>query len=235
MNEPLVLIPGLMCDARVFGPQLAALSPERSLFVGQINIGERIEDIASALLDKLPQKFALAGLSLGGIVAMELMRRAQDRVTRVAFMDTNTLAETPTTAAEYEPVLIKLKAGKVDEVVDMVMRPEFLAQGPYRAEVLALFRDMAHNIGPEAASRQIRAIQRRRDYQSALRRCKVPAMVLCGQEDGLTPPKRHEIMAKLIPGGVFQIIEGGGHLPTLEQPDVTTQMLRAWLNMPAAG
>ncbi len=92
MGEPLVFLPGMMCDARLFGPQLAALSPDYTLTVAPITKGNRVEEIASGLLDTLPRKFALAGNSMGGIVAMELLRRAPDRI---ALMATNALAETP--------------------------------------------------------------------------------------------------------------------------------------------
>src|SRR6056297_3178186 len=103
MQEPVVLLPGMLCDARLYGPQLAALSPHHAVTVAPITGGERIEEIASGLLDLLPKRFALAGLSMGGIVAMEILRRAGDRVTRIALMDSNPLAETPQSSADLEP------------------------------------------------------------------------------------------------------------------------------------
>lgn len=232
MREPLVFLPGMMCDARLFGPQLAALSPAYTLMVAPITGGERIEEIASGLLDALPRKFALAGLSMGGIVAMEILRRAPDRITRIALMDTNALAETPQSAADYEPAIIKAKSGRLAEAVPEFMPPDALAQGPQRGEVMALLADMAENIGAEAVVRQARALQRRRDQQATLRRCKVPALVLCGAEDGLTPVKRHSFMADLIPYARLCVIDGAGHLPTLEQPDAVTEAMLDWLKQP---
>ncbi|MBC7181465.1 MAG: alpha/beta hydrolase, partial [Roseovarius sp.] len=91
-SEPVVFLPGMMCDARLFAPQMTALSPDMAVTVAPITGGDRIEEIASDLLDVLPRRFALAGLSMGGIVAMEILRRAPDRVTRLALMDTNALA-----------------------------------------------------------------------------------------------------------------------------------------------
>lgn len=232
MREPLVFLPGMMCDARLFGPQLAALSPDYTITVAPITKGDRIEEIASGLLDALPGKFALAGLSMGGIVAMELLRRAPDRISRIALMDTNALAETPQSAANYEPLIIKAKSGRLADVVAEVMPPDALAPGPYRAEVMALLVDMAENIGSITLIRQIRALQRRRDQQATLRRCKVPALVLCGEHDSLTPIKRHTFMAELIPYAELKVIEGAGHLPTLEQPEATTEALLDWLKQP---
>lgn len=232
MQDALVMLPGMMCDARLFGPQLTALSRDHAVTVAPITGGDRIEEIASGLLDVLPRRFALAGLSLGAIVAMELLRRAPDRISRIALMDTNALAETPQSAANLEPLIMKIKAGRLDEFVEAILRPGVLASGPDRAGIVALVKDMAAHIGPEAVVRQVRAMQRRRDYQAVVRKCKVPALVLCGAEDGLTPVKRHSFMADLIPYAKLAVIDGAGHLPTLERPEAVTEALRVWLRQP---
>ncbi|MEO1140550.1 MAG: alpha/beta hydrolase [Pseudomonadota bacterium] len=232
MQEPLVFLPGMMCDARLFSPQISALSPEMPVTVAPTSNGDRIEEIASGLLDHLPRKFALAGLSMGGIVAMELLRRAPERVSRIALLDTNSLAETPQTAADYEPLITKLKAGLLDQAASSILRPEYLAPGPARGHVLNTVAQMAENLGCEAIIRQARALQRRRDYQATLRKCRVPALVLCGVHDTLTPVKRHEFMAGLIPYAELALVQDAGHLPTLEAPDAVTAALRVWLKQP---
>ena len=233
-SDPVVFLPGIMCDGRVFTWQINDLSRDMPVMVAPITGGDRIEEIASGLLNVLPRRFALAGLSMGGIVAMEILRRAPDRVTRIALMGTNSLAETPQSAAGYEPFIIKLRAGPLADAVQMLVRPDVLAPGPERAEVLALVSHMAQAIGADAIIRQTRALQRRRDYQAELRRCKVPALVLCGEHDGLTPVKRHIFMAELIPNAELAVIAEAGHLPTLEQPEATTAALRRWLCQPLA-
>ncbi len=232
MRDPVVFLPGLMCDLRVYGPQLIDLGRELSVAVAPVSDGERIEQIASNILNHLPAKFALVGLSLGGVVAMEILRRAPNRVTRIALMSTNSLAETPQSAADYEPSIIKLRSGQMNEAVQALIPSEHLAPGVERATIVGQLGEMAANVGADAIIRQIRALQRRSDYQPVLRRCKVPALVLCGEHDGLTPVKRHSFMAELIPDAELKVIEGAGHLPTIEQPEATTQALRAWLNLP---
>lgn len=232
MNEPLVLVPGLMCDARLYAPQIEALSRERSVMVACTTRGERIEEIASDILMACPAKFALAGLSMGGIIAMEILRRAPERVTRIALMDTNAQAETPQTAAGYEPMIVGVKAGRLDEVMRGFMKPDYLAPGPARVEVMAQMAEMARDLGPEVFIRQVRALQRRRDQQATLRKCKVPALVMCGAHDQLTPLKRHEFMAELIPYAKLRVIKDAGHVPTLETPEATLEALREWMGQP---
>ncbi|MFT4961429.1 MAG: pimeloyl-ACP methyl ester carboxylesterase [Paracoccaceae bacterium] len=229
MIEPLVLIPEMMCDVRVFLPQLIAMTPGRAVMVAPITRAERIEDIAKNLLHQLPERFALAGLSMGGVVALEVLRRVPERVSRICLMSTNPLAETPAAAAMREPMIIGAAAGRLDDVMRETMPLEHLASGPERLNVLNLVYEMARDLGPDVFVAQSRALQRRPDQQGTLRRCKVPALVLCGEQDILTPPKRHEFMANLIPNATLAILPGAGHLPTLEQPELTTEALQNWL------
>lgn len=232
MTEALVLLPGMMCDARIFEPQINILTRERAVMVAPVTLGERIEEIASNIIDQLPQRFALAGLSMGGIVAMEILRRVPDRITRLCLMDTNPLAETPPEAAAREPMIVGVRAGRLDEVMREAMKPDYLAPGPGRMAVLNTVYAMAADLGPEVFIRQQRALQRRRDQQSTLRKCKVPTLVLCGAHDRLTPVKRHSFMAELIPTARLEVIEEAGHLPPLEAPEATLRALRGWMEMP---
>lgn len=232
MNEPLVLLPGMMCDARLFTPQIEAFSADRAVMVAPITQGERIEEIASDVLQAAPAKFALAGLSMGGIVAMEMLRRAPERITRVALMDTNPLPETPQVAADREPQIIGVRAGRLEEVMREEMKPNYLAPGVRRVDVLNIVMAMARDLGPDVFVRQSRALQRRRDQQRTLRELKIPTLVLCGAHDALCPVKRHEFMAELIPYARLHIVAEAGHMPTLEQPEETTGVLNEWLQQP---
>lgn len=229
MTDPVLFLPGMMCDARLFQPQITALSGERAVQVAPITRGERIEEIASDVLVNAPPKFALAGLSMGGIVAMEVYRRAPDRVTRIALMDTNPLEEAPAYAALRDPQMARVKAGLLEEVMRDEMKPNYLAPGPGRPAVLGLVMEMALSLGPEVFIRQSRALQRRRDQQKTLRQIDVPALILCGEHDALCPIKRHTFMAELIETAELRVIEDAGHLPTLEQPDYVNDALQEWL------
>ncbi|HSG54709.1 MAG TPA: alpha/beta hydrolase [Paracoccaceae bacterium] len=221
-----------MCDSRLFARQIEDMSRDMAVMVAPITQGERIEEIASNLLSQLPLKCALVGHGLGGMVAMELLRRAPERITRIALMNTHAQAETPQEAAAREAQIVGARAGRLADVARGLLPGSALGPGPERARVVQRYVDMALALGPEVFVRQSRALQRRRDQQGTLRRCKVPALVLCGAHDSIAPVKRHSFIAELIPHAVFQVIESAGHLPPLEAPEEITEALRTWLRQP---
>ncbi|WP_170417508.1 alpha/beta fold hydrolase [Ruegeria atlantica] len=233
MIEPLVLLPGLMCDARVFAPQIDHFSRQRAVTVAPVSLGERIEEIASGLLDQLPHRFALAGLSMGGVVALELARRAPDRISRLCLMATDAQADTPQIAATREEHMVGAKAGRLEEVMRKIIGSDTLAPGPRRVPILNDVITMALDQGPDVFERQMRALQRRADQQGALRMIKCPTLVLCGACDLLTPVRKHAFMADLIPDAELKVVEDAGHLPTLETPQVVNEALEAWLSTPS--
>lgn len=229
MNEPLVLLPGMMCDARLFGPQIMAFGSERAIHLPPIGQHERIERIAVDVLNGAPDTFALAGLSFGGMIAMEVARIAPDRVTRLALMDTNPLKETPQVAADREPEIVRIMAGLLPEVMREKITEFHVADGPQHDEVVELILAMAMDQAEGVFVRQSRALQRRLDQQSTLRKLSIPTLVLCGEQDAVCPVKRHEFMAELIPTAELRVISEAGHFPPLEQPEATSHALRDWL------
>lgn len=230
--EPLVFLPGMMCDGRLFGPQVAALSGHHPITMMPMTRGDSIEAIARQVVAAAPPRFALLGLSMGGIVAMELARLIPERITRLCLMDTNPMPETPSKKAEREPQIIRVQAGRLREVMGEEMKPNYLAPGPQRADVLRLVMEMAETLGPEVFVRQSRALQKRPDQQRTLRTLKIPTLVMCGRDDRLCPVQRHEFIAHLIPKARLEVIEEAGHLPVLEQPEVVNEILADWLAEP---
>ncbi len=229
MPAPLVLLPGMMCDARLFAAQAAAFSSQRTIVQGTLTRGRTMTELAEAVLGDAPKEFALAGLSRGGIGAMEMMRLAPERITRLALMDTNPLAETPETAANREPQIVAARAGRLEAVMRDEMKPRYLAPGPLQFEVLNTVMEMAKALGPDVFVRQSRALQKRPDQTETLKKIAVPTLVMCGRHDALCDVRRHEFMRDLIPGAVLEVVEDAGHLPPLEQPDATTAALERWL------
>lgn len=226
---PLLLIPGHMCDARMWGPQIAAFSGARTVHLPQIAGADGMAALAGTILRDAPPRFALAGLSMGGIVAMEVLRQAPDRVERIALLDTNPLPEAEAVKAGRRDRMARVAQGHLPAIVREEMKPMYLAEGPGTQPVLDLCYDMALSLGPEVFLRQSRALMDRPDQRETLRACQRPALVLHGAEDRLVPLDRARLMAELMPGARLEIIPGAGHLPVLEQPDATNAALRRWL------
>jgi pimeloyl-ACP methyl ester carboxylesterase len=224
---PLVLIPGMMCDARMWG------GIDRDLGVPVIHHlptqAETMKGLAALFLANAPPRFALAGLSMGGILAMEIVRQAPDRVERLALLDTNPRAETPDVQARRAPQIARALAGDLEGVMRDDMKPNYLAESPRKADILDLCLDMALALGPQVFARQSCALRDRADQHATLAAFSGPALVLMGGEDRLCPLDRHELMHDLMPQSRLHIIPHAAHLPPLEQPDATTRALRDWL------
>ncbi|WP_439144284.1 alpha/beta fold hydrolase [Planktotalea sp.] len=218
----LVLLPGMMCDGRLF----QHMPHNRCLDISQ---HDTVEALASDVLRNTPETFALAGLSMGGIVAMEVIRQAPERVTRLCLMDTNCEAETEQIKAMRQPQIDKAMAGKLDSVMRDEMKPNYLANGQRRGEVLDLCMEMALDLGPDVFARQSAALRDRPDQKKTLVNWDKPTLILTGAEDRLCPLHRHELMAELMPQATLTIIQDAGHLPTLERPIETHAALERWL------
>lgn len=226
---PLVLIPGMMCDGRLFGPQITALGHRRAIHIAPITEHDSTAALAAALLAGAPPRFALAGLSMGGIVAMEVMAQAPERVERLALLDTNPRSELPEVQARRGPQIERVRAGGLAGVMQGEMMPHYLADAAGQPDLLDLCLTMALDLGPDVFARQSLALRDRPDRQDTLTAVAVPTLLLCGREDRLCPLERHELMHRLVPGSDLTIIEGAGHLPTLERPEETTAALVRWL------
>ncbi len=232
MKEAVLFVPGMMCDARVFTPQIEHLSRDHTVHVASVTQGESIREMAANVIHQAPGRFALVGLSMGGIVAMEILRRVPERVTRIALISTSPLPETPEQASWREPQIIQAQTGRFEEALRGAMSPDNLAPGAGRTRVLERLDEMAYDIGVATFIRQSRALQRRPDAQKTLRMTKAPALVMCGEHDKMTPVRRHSFMAELIPYAELVVLDDAGHIPTLETPEKVNLALRAWLDLP---
>ncbi len=231
-SETLVMIPPLLCDARIFEAQIATLSRRQAVMITPATCGERMEEIASQILTWAPARFALMGMGLGGMIAIEILRRAPERVTRVALVSTSAQADTPEAAAARETQIIAARAGRWEDVLRHEINSTWMAPGTDRVALVRDLTQMGQDLGPEAYIRQARALQRRKDQQATLRQITQPAAVICGRHDGQYHLKRHEFMAEMIPYAQLDVIEGAGYLPSLEAPDAMTDALERWMNQP---
>ena len=225
---PLVLIPGFMCDARLFGPQIAALGQDREV-IATVPTQNTVTGMASAILDAIPGRLCVGGLSMGGIVALEILRQAPDRIERLALMDTTPLADAPQNYDIRNRQIKDVHAGRLVDVMREELKPAYLVDSPNKKDLLELCTDMAQALGPEVFEAQAIALRDRTDAQGALANAPKHTLILHGAEDRLCTPERHQLMHELAPHSTLVSIENAGHLPTLEQPAATIHALQNWL------
>ena len=219
---PLVLLPGSGCTA--------ALWSRLDLPAGSVTPlleADTLDGEVDRLLGVLPERFALAGLSLGAIVAMALVRRAPERVSRLCLMSTNPYAPTP---AQHEAWAEQRKVLRTDgaRVLQESLLP--VLRSPVRTDLDAEILAMADALGAETYAAQCRLQDTRVDERPGLSRVRCPTLVVAARDDRLCPVERHEEIARLVPGAELVVLEGCAHLSPLEQPEVLSGHLRRWLS-----
>lgn len=229
MSQPVVLLPGLLCDGDLFAQAIESLSDIAHFDVADLTQDDSIKAMASRVLAWAPPRFALLGLSMGGYVAQEIMRQAPGRVTRLALLDTTYKADTDEARTRRLGFIELAKTGQFKGVtprlLPMLVHPDHLHVPAVADTVLA----MAERVGKDAFIRQQTAIMGRIDGKADLERIACPALVLCGRDDQLTPLDVHREMAGLIPTAKLVVIDQSGHLPPLEQAVAVNAVLRYWL------
>ena len=230
-SKNLMLIPGMLCNRLMWEPQIKALSDGVDIVVANIAGQSDIPSIASEVLKDAPSSFVVAGLSMGGYVALELFRQAPERVEKLALLNTNAHAADPVNEIpSCQGMLGRLRAG--DPVTDLAadLPAVFFSEQRQGDDALAkIVAQMASDIGAQGLERQISAVISRQDSMSLLPKIDCPTLVLGAQQDMLTPPKEHEEIAALISQANLVILEQCGHLSTLEKPDEVSASLREWL------
>lgn len=232
--EPLVLLPGLLCDETVWLHQRAVFGPERETHVAAYGLSDSLGAMAERVLATAPPTFALAGHSMGGRVAVEVVASAPERVSRLALLDTGYAALADGEAGERE------RAGR-QRLLDIARQEGMLAMGRVWAQGMvhparlddAAFMEQIHSMIARASvaqfEAQIRALLARPDCSRVLATLRVPALVLCGHDDRWAPLAQHEHMARLIPGSQLVDVADCGHMSTMERPERVTEALAAWL------
>lgn len=228
---PLVLIPGLLCSARLFAPQIAGLWPFGSVTVADHRRDNEMAAIAARILADAPPRFALAGLSMGGYVAFAILRLAPERVVKLAFLDTSARPDTAEQSATREKFIGLAQAGKLGEVVE-TLTPRFLHRNRHNDEALKrVVREMAADTGVEAFVRQQQAITSRADSRPLLASIRCPTLVVVGEGDELTPPELAKEICTGISGARLVVVPDCGHLSTIEKPEAVNAALAEWLSV----
>lgn len=233
MSRPtLILLPGMPLDAALWDHQTRHLADIAETGVPDLSGCDSVGAMAEAVLGAAPARFALAGLSMGGYVALEILRRAPQRVDRLALLDTNARADTAEQTTNRRDAVALAQQGKHASVMraalPRLIHPDRLTDRPLVESVLA----QMERVGVEGYAREQTAIMTRPDSRPGLGGIRCPTLILCGRQDALTSPDLHEEMAAAIPGARLVLIEQCGHLSAMEQPQAVTALLRDWLLRP---
>ncbi|MFD2191275.1 alpha/beta fold hydrolase [Pistricoccus aurantiacus] len=235
-RQPLLLIPGTLCDERLWAPQIEALGDRVEAFVPRLDASDDLDTLARDILDQAPwPRFSLAGLSMGGILALSILRQAPERVERLALFNTNPFAEALERQALRADDIAQAEALGMTRYAREVLAPLYPAEGDAEdPEHTKLVVAMAERGGLDAFRRQAIALRDRPDASAGLAAITQPTLVLCGDGDRLCLPSRHLYLAEHIPNAELVILEGVGHLSTLQAPAAVNQALVAWLDRPAS-
>ena len=226
-DEPLVLIPGMLGDARLFESVVEMLPAGVSTRLARIDLDDSIAEMAESVLAVAPTRFALAGHSLGGIVALEIYRRAPGRVTKLALLNSSSRHASAAQLAAWAELSERTEAG---EFAVLVSEQAAVNVGPSGGErLIERWTAMAARVGPEAFLRQLRAQASRPDSRPSLVAIRVPTIVISGSDDAVCPPDLQHEMTQLIPDSRHVVIDGAGHMSPLDHPQQVAEHLLAWL------
>lgn len=226
---PLLLLPGLLCDAALWRHQTATLGDVAEVRVPDLTRQDSIGSMAEAVLADAPPAFALAGLSMGGYVAMEIMRRAASRVLRLALIDTTHRADPPEQTRKRRLLIRQSMFGEFRGVTGRLLPLLVHEPNIERGDIAKTVFAMAERVGREAFQRQQTAIMGRPDSTPDLSGFSCRTLVLCGRHDRIAPLAVHQDMAARLPNAALVVIEDSGHLSPLEQPQAVSACLRCWL------
>ena len=218
-----------LCDERLYAGQIAALEASHDCRVFAFRDEDMLAAMAEAVLATMPPRFTLVGLSLGGYVAFEIVRRALGRIERLAVLDTTAAADTPARRAGRLADIASVEAGGIEALIPELPGRWLLPAHRQRADLLALMASMARSIGADGQKNQQRAMLGRPESLADLAAVRVPTLVLCGAGDAVTPPADHEAIAARVAGARLVVVPDSGHLSTIEQPEAVSRALVDWL------
>jgi pimeloyl-ACP methyl ester carboxylesterase len=226
---PLILLPGLLCDEALWVHQTRYLAEVADVAVADLTGRDSVAALAADVLATAPPRFAVAGLSMGGYVALEIVRQAPERIMKLALLDTNARADTDKQRRRRRGLMALADRGEfrgvTPRLLPMLIHPDRIGEEALTGEVMA----MAERVGRDAFLRQQKLIMDRPDSRLWLSSIQLPTLVLCGRQDAISTFEMHVEMAGAIPGARLAIVEECGHLASLERPHATTALMRDWL------
>lgn len=232
-REPLILLPGVLNDADLWAAQAADLADVAEVWVPAMTGHDNLPDLAAEILAAAPPRFALCGLSMGGYTAFEIWRQAPTRVTRLALADTTARPDTKHTQQRRRGLISLAQKGAFQGVTPRLLPSLIAAAHLEDSDLTGRIHAMARRIGRDGFIRQQQAIMARPDNRDLMPDIRVPALVICGREDQLTPPSQAQEMAAALPDADLAVLVHAGHLAPMERPAAVSRALRGWLARPA--
>lgn len=227
--QPLILIPGLLCDQRLWTAQIDGLKSHADISVANITQQSTISEMAEEVLKTASRNFCLAGFSLGSQVALEIMRVCRQRVERLALLSATHGGLPPAVAIAVRHAIATLEHGGFDQYLDEAYTTYVAPPRVADSELKRLFVDMAHAVGVQAGVRQMRALLAIKHPFTNLQEIGCPTVIVGGREDCRITPAAHQILAQEIPRSELAIIDDAGHFTPIERPLRLTAVLRRWL------
>jgi pimeloyl-ACP methyl ester carboxylesterase len=225
---PLILIPGLGSDFAVWQPTIKELGASAECTVGDTLSDDSLPGMAERILSQAPERFSLAGVSMGGMVALEIMRSDPERVQRLALLDTNPCPDTPEQTAQRRGANAAVLSSNNFEALALGSL-KYLIHPAASIEVRNAMVEMSVRVGAKTYARQNEAVAARADQRLILSTIEVPTIVIFGAQDLLTPVALSEELESGIRGAHRHIIPDCGHLPPIEKPDAVASLLREWM------
>lgn len=229
-KEPLILLPGTLCDERLWESQLNGLADVADITIGDTTKQSSIEGLAQDVLTKAPPKFSLAGLSLGGIVALEIMRISPDRVNKLALLSSNPFPPKAEQQQTWQKFIKMTENNQFIDITKEYLLPVLVNEENQSNQMVNTIIQMAENIGPKAYLNQLRAVMDREDQTSILSTITCPTLLMVGAKDVVCPITMTEYMKNIIPNSEMKTVENAGHLVTLEKSAEVTKTMRNWIS-----
>ncbi len=226
----LVLIPGLLCNQDLWSSQTAVLGRQAEIVVADLGARATIFEMASAVLEATPERFSLAGFSLGSQVALEIMRIAGERVERLALLSATHGGLLPPVEKAIRSAIEIIEGGDFEGYLEAAYPTYVSASRISDPVVKGCFMDMAHAVGRNAGLRQMRALLEIKSPFSGLDQIRCPTLIIGGQDDRRTTPAAHQALAKEIPGSELVLIDDAAHFTVLERPRVVSEWMERWMS-----
>ena len=226
VTQPLVLLPGTLCDAHLWAHQVAHLADVAEVHVGNLSQGSSVKEVAADVLHNAPETFALAGHSMGAVIVFEIMCQAPERVTKLAILSGNARGSTLANFEAWDAWTEMTRSGRFEEVLDALTLWTYRRDDPLLASVIKL---MGQRVGEAACLGQLDTLRSREDRREMLTEIACPTLLIAGRNDPATPVELHEEMAGAIPCATLTVLEQCGHYSPLEQSVAVTGALRTWL------